>query len=119
MSGLKSRNKGKLAERRVVNLAKAAGLPARRTWETAQAGSEKPCCDVVVAGLECQVKCRAHGYGNLYDHLREVDFAVVKRDHKEELAVLTYRALLYLLQAVGSYQDISHLRLDCGGRRGL
>lgn len=97
--GAKSRSKGKRGEREVVRLARAAGLPAQRTWETAQspdAAARK--CDVLIAGQPAQVKIAADGFRVLYEALDGVDMAFVRADRREWLAVLPAEALLRLLK---------------------
>ena len=97
---LKSRNKGKRGEREVVSIARLHGLPAERTWHTAQSpNAADRCCDVTLAGLKVQVKLAANGFHTLYSALEGVDVACVRCDRREWLAVLSLEVLLNLLAA--------------------
>lgn len=97
--GKLSRAKGKRGEREVVALARQAGLAAERTWETAQsANSAQRACDVRIGPHRCQVKLRRTGFGPLYAALVDVDFAFVRTDNREWLAVLPADRLLALLK---------------------
>ena len=96
--GLKSQQKGKRGEREVVALARAAGLPAERTWATAQAvDSTLRRCDVLVAGRKAQVKVAADGFRKLYDALEGVEMAFLRADRSSWLVVLPAEEFLQLL----------------------
>ncbi len=93
--GLRSRRKGKRGERQIVNLARAHGLTAERTWTTSQSSDPtERRCDVTVAGTRCQVKVQADGFNTLYDALAGVQAAFLKADRREWL--VTMRAVDYL-----------------------
>jgi Holliday junction resolvase len=85
------REKGKRGEREVVNLARAYGLDAVRTWETAQGAN--PECDVCIQGEPYQVKFR-RSFKFLYDALHGVKGVFLKQNGGEWLIVL--RAKDYL-----------------------
>lgn len=89
MSGSHSRGKGKRGEREIVSLARAAGLSAERTWQTAQCldGIER-CCDVRIAGTPHQVKRRRGGFSVLYDGLENVAGLFLRSDGREWLVVI-------------------------------
>ncbi len=94
-----SRDKGARGEREVVALALAAGLPAQRSWATAQSpDAATRACDVLVGALRCQVKLRKAGFGVLYGALANVDAAFVRADGKRWLAVLPAETLLAMLR---------------------
>ena len=96
--GLKSRQKGKRGEREVVALARAAGLPAERTWQTAQATDPTlRRCDVLVAGRKAQVKVAADGFRKLYAVLEGVELAFLRADRSPWLVVLPAEEFLRLL----------------------
>ena len=97
--GIHSRHKGKAGEREIVKLARAAGMEARRTWETAQ--SRDPwlrACDVTIAGRPAQVKVAAKGFTRLYAALDGVEMAFIRADRQRWLAVLPAERLLNLLK---------------------
>lgn len=96
--GLKSKRKGRLAEQEVVRLARAAGLPAERTWQTAQATDPTlRRCDVLVAGRKAQVKVAANGFKSLYEVLEGVEVAFLRADRSSWLVVLPAEEFLQLL----------------------
>lgn len=96
--GLKSKRKGRLAEQEVVRLARAAGLPAERTWQTAQATDPTlRRCDVLVAGHKAQVKVAADGFRTLYDALDGVEMAFLRADRCSWLVLLPAEDYLRLL----------------------
>jgi hypothetical protein len=98
--GLKSRQKGKRGEREIVRLARACGLEAQRTWQTAQAGDPAARgCDIIIAGRRAQVKLARRGFERLYRALDGVAFAFLRQDRKAWLAVLEASTLLALLRA--------------------
>ena len=97
--GLKSKRKGKRGEREVVTLARQHGLPAERTWATAQATDPTlRRCDVLVAGRKAQVKVAANGFNSLYDALDGVEMAFLRADRSPWLVVLPAGAAIVLLQ---------------------
>lgn len=82
-----------------MRLARAAGLPAQRTWHTAHSpDARERCCDVLVAGRPAQVKVAADGFRALYEALDGVDMAFVRADRREWLVVLPAEAFLQLLK---------------------
>ena len=87
MSGRRSRDKGARAERAIVRLRQAPGIPATKI-----SGMYRPGADVNVPLLEIdravEVKCRAAGFRQLYDWLNQRDVLIVKPDRQEPLAVL-------------------------------
>jgi len=96
--GAHSRAKGKRGEREVVTLARAAGLPAKRTWHTAQdADPLVRCCDVMICGHRAQVRVRASGFRPVYEVLTGVEIAFLRADRQPWLAVLPAERLLALL----------------------
>lgn len=84
-----SRRKGANGERELVALARAAGLDALRTWETAQSlDAAVRCCDVRVEGKAYQVKRQRDGFGALYDGLKNVTGLFLRSDGRVWLAVV-------------------------------
>lgn len=97
-----SRAKGKRGEREVAALARAAGLAADRTWQTAQSTEpSERACDVRIAGLAAQVKLRASGFAPVYEALEGADVAFVRHNRDRWIAVLPADALLKLLAGAG------------------
>jgi len=95
----RSRAKGRRGEQEVVRLARAAGLPAERTWHTAQSpDARERACDVLIAGHPAQVKIAADGFRALYAALEGVELAFVRADRQPWLVVLPAEKLLRLLQ---------------------
>ena len=96
--GLKSKRKGRRGEQEIVLLARAAGLGAVRTWETAQSLNEvERKCDVLVDGKAAQVKLLASGLQPVYKALEGVCLAFVRQDRHEWLAILPAREFFKLL----------------------
>jgi hypothetical protein len=89
------RTKGKLGEREVVNMALDFGLPAKRTWQTAQ--GENPECDIVINGAPYQVK-RRRSFKFLYDALGGVNGVFLRGDAQDWLVVIPARDYLELLK---------------------
>src|SRR5271154_2765468 len=100
--GLKSRRKGRRAEQEIVVLAHAAGLPAKRTWHTAQdADPLVRCCDVMICGLRAQVRVRTDGFKAVYDAMDGVEIAFVRADRQPWLAVMSASRVFELLKCEG------------------
>lgn len=96
--GLRSKRKGKRGKREVVSLARQHGLPAERTWATAQATDPTlRRCDVEVAGRLAQVKVASDGFRTLYEALNGVEMAFLRADRRPWLAVLPAEEFLRLL----------------------
>lgn len=75
--------KDKRGEREIVTLARSAGLPATRTWHTAQdADPLIRCRDVVICGHSAQVRVRANGFKPVYDALEGVEIAFLRGDRE-------------------------------------
>jgi hypothetical protein len=87
MSGCRSRDKGARTERAIVRLLLRYGLPARKVSAMYKRGED---LRVVVGDVErsVEVKCRAAGFGQLYDWLCARDLLVLKADRQEPLVVL-------------------------------
>ena len=72
-----------------MRLARAAGLAARRSWDTAQHPDSKTrACDVLIDSKPYQVKRSRDGFQTLYDGLRDVAGLFVRSDARKWLAVL-------------------------------
>ena len=86
--GASQRRKGKGGELEVVNLARAHGLEARRTWESATSlDAETRCTDVVIEHQRAQVKRRARAWKDLYLALCGVELVVCRSDNAPWLVV--------------------------------
>ena len=113
--GAHSKTKGKRGEREVVALARAAGLDAQRTWQTAQSDDTATrCCDLLIAGRPAQVRLRSSGFGAVYDALANVDMAFVRADHRPWVAVLPALRLFELLAGECKRQCSSDTANDSG-----
>jgi hypothetical protein len=104
--GLKSKRKGRRAEQEIVVLAHAAGLPAKRTWHTAQdADPLIRCCDVTICGRRAQVRVRASGFRAVYDALEGVEIAFLRSDRQPWLAVMSATRVFALLKSEKGSRD--------------
>lgn len=100
--GRARRTKGRRAEQELVNLARAAGLRAERTWHLAQ--HPDPAmrrCDVLLNGKPAHVKVSRDGFAQLYGGLEAVEFLFVRADRREWLAVVRAGELMKLLKGKG------------------
>jgi hypothetical protein len=96
--GTRSRRKGADGEREIVQLARAHGLPAERTWHLAQShDAAERASDVRIAGEAYQVKRSCDGFQQLYDGLAHVAGLFIRADGPPWLAVLPATRLLELL----------------------
>lgn len=92
-----SRDKGARFEREVVNLAIAAGLPARRTAPNQTQDGDTEFADVRIADL--RVECKHHeSIGDyIWRWLASNNALIIRKNRREPLAVIplsTYLALL-------------------------
>lgn len=102
--GRMQRTKGRSAEQAIVNLAKAAGLPAERTWYLARSRkANERRCDVKIAGRPHQVKIRAKGFTMLYEALIDVDAAFIRQDEGAWLVVMSADRYLATLNSDQMY----------------
>ena len=85
----RSMDKGKRGEREIVILARAHGLSAERTWETAQSSdpTERQ-CDVRIAGRLAQVKLQGDGWRTLYAAMEGAELAFLRADRREWLCLV-------------------------------
>lgn len=96
--GARSRRKGADAEREVVRLARAAGLPARRCWELAQSPDPtERARDVRIGSDFYQVQVARDGFERIYAELEGVRGFIFRRDHDEWIVALTFADFLSLL----------------------
>ena len=87
--GLRSKRKGRRGEQEVVRLARQHGLPAERTWATAQATDPTlRRCDVKVAGRLAQDKVASDGFRTFYEALNGVEMAFLRADRRPWLAAM-------------------------------
>lgn len=87
--------KGKEAEREIVRILKAAGVPAKRISQMETAGEDKG--DILVAETwVCQVKKGKHVPITAYKFLEneEEEMAFVRRDRKKWLVIMPLDFLL-------------------------
>jgi hypothetical protein len=98
MSGRRSRDKGARTERAIVRLLQERGFAAEKI-----SGMYKPGSDVSVPILGTdrrgEVKCRGHGFGQLYGWLDGADFLIVKADRSEPLVILPLRLAIEIATA--------------------
>lgn len=98
MNGRSSKRKGSNAEREVVNLAKAAGLPAERAYASnGKSLGHTEDVDALIANLRIQVKRRKR----IADYITPppgADATLLRADHGPWYAVIPYDMLLQLLQ---------------------
>lgn len=87
MSGRRSRDKGARVERLIVRRLQEKGLAAEKV-----SGMYRPGADISVPVLgidrDVEVKCRAHGFAQLYDWLTNRYALIVRADRQEPLVVL-------------------------------
>jgi|SRR5436190_8084739 len=87
MSGRYSRDKGNRTERAIVRFLQERGFAAEKV-----SGMYRPGADITVPLLgihrDVEVKCRAHGFGQLYDWLTNRFALIVRADRCEPLVVL-------------------------------
>ena len=113
--GAHSKTEGKRGEREVVSLARAAGLDAERTWQTAQSADPVTrCCDLLIAGRPAQVRLRGSGFRAIYDALENVEMAFVRADHRPWVAVLPACRLFELLVEERKKQHAAEATNDSG-----
>jgi len=97
--GTKSRRKGRHAEQQLVLRAKEAGLPARRTWQTASSDDPKErLTDVVIGAERIQSKRLKKLPKLLQDGLEGVDALAVREDNGGWLVVVTLDRYLEFLK---------------------
>jgi hypothetical protein len=86
MSGRYSRDKGNRTERAIVRFLQERGFAAEKV-----SGMYRPGADITVPLLgihrDVEVKCRAHGFGQLYDWLTNRFALIVRADRCEPLVV--------------------------------
>jgi hypothetical protein len=82
-----SRDKGNRVERAIVRLLQAQGFAAEKISGMYRAGAD---ISVPLLGIDrdVEVKCRAHGFGQLYDWLNNRYALIVRADRREPLVVL-------------------------------
>jgi Holliday junction resolvase len=90
MSGRRSRDKGARTERAIVHLLQARGFAAEKI-----SGMYKPGSDISIPLLgsdrKTEVKCRQHGFAQLYTWLQSAEILIVKADRSEPLVILPLR----------------------------
>jgi hypothetical protein len=93
--GKASRDKGQRTERALVKLLQERGFAAERVPLSGSAGG-RYVGDISVPlmgrDLIGEVKCRSHGFSQLYEWLGSHDFLVVKADRAEPLLVMPLKA---------------------------
>jgi Holliday junction resolvase len=91
MSGRRSRDKGNRVERAIVHALQEHAFAAERVpLSGAARGRFGGDISVPLLGKDCrvEVKCRGHGFSQLYEWLGTNDFLIVKADRCEPLVVL-------------------------------
>jgi len=102
VNGRSSKRKGSAAEREVVNLAKAAGLPAERAYASnGRALGHTEDVDALIANLRVQVKRRAK-IASYVKPPEGADMTLLREDRGPWYAVIPYNMLLNLLEKHGA-----------------
>jgi Holliday junction resolvase len=87
MTGRRSRDKGARIEREIVRRLQERGFAAEKI-----SAMYRPGADITVpllgADRDIEVKCRAHGFGQLYEWLTNRFALIVRADRCEPLVVL-------------------------------
>jgi hypothetical protein len=100
MSGRRSRDKGARAERAIVRLLQEQGIRARKV-----SAMYKRCEDlrVIVGDVDrsVEVKCRAVGFRQFYDWLKQRDVLIVKADRQEPLVILRMSLAAEIAKSAG------------------
>jgi hypothetical protein len=101
MSGRRSRDKGARTERALRRLLLGYGLPARNVSAMYKPGED---LRLTVGAIErsVEVKCRAAGFRQLYDWLKQRDLLIVKADRQEPLVVLRMSLAAELAKSAGA-----------------
>ena len=89
--GRASREKGNRTERAIVRLLQERGLAAERVpLSGAARGRFGGDVSVPVLGrdLRCEVKCRGHGFAQIYDWLDGADLLIVRADRRDLLVII-------------------------------
>jgi hypothetical protein len=97
MTGRASKRKGSNFERDIVNIAKAAGLNAKRAYASngLSLGQHEE-VDILLEDYKIQAKRRKH-IGELVKPNENVDVQIIKEDRGDIFAVIRYNELLKLL----------------------
>jgi hypothetical protein len=100
MSGRRSRDKGARAERAIVRLLQGQGIRARKVSAMYKRGED---LRVIVGDIDrsVEVKCRAAGFRQLYDWLKQRDLLIVKADRQEPLVVLRMSLAAEIAKSAG------------------
>ncbi len=91
MGGKFSRDKGLRGERFLVNKLKESGFAAERVPLSGAAGNSfSGDLNIPLLGVNrrAEVKCRAHGFAQLYQWLDKNDLLIVKGDRQSPLVVI-------------------------------
>lgn len=100
--GKASRDKGQRTERAIVKLLQGRGFAAERVPLSGSAGG-RYAGDISVPllgkDLVGEIKCRAHGFAQLYGWLAEHDFLVVKADREQPLLVMPLKTAAAIAEA--------------------
>jgi hypothetical protein len=106
--GRASREKGNRAERHLVRLLHDAGFGAERIPLSGAAGGKfSGDLSVPLLGIDrtAEVKCRAHGFRELYAWLADHSLLVVKADRRQPLVVVPWRLALEIATAAERGRD--------------
>jgi hypothetical protein len=105
MSGRRSRDKGARTERALVRLLQGQGIAAAKISRAWCAGAD---LRVPLLGVDraVEVKCRAAGFRQFYDWLKQRDVLIVKADRQEPLVVLRMSLAAEIAKSAG--RGVSH-----------
>lgn len=88
-------NKGKGAEREIVNILKEAGIPAKRIGGMETNHVDHGDVELELAGVwKAQVKCGSHVPKAIYKFLEHEDMAFVRRDRSKWIIMLDLEKFL-------------------------
>jgi hypothetical protein len=102
----RARQKGDRAEREIVHLHQAMGVPAQRVPLSGAAGGRFS-GDVWIEDWKAEVKCRGNGEGfiTLERWLGENDLLFLRRDRKTPLVVLPWKTYEEIIKKGGDHDS--------------
>jgi len=109
--GKKSRAKGQRNECAIVNLLRAAGLPAERVPLSGSAGGSFA-GDIVIGGKRYEAKIRASGFRQIYEWLGDHSGLFIRSDRSPLLIVIPAADYIELLKNSGSADEDADTNLS-------
>ena len=111
----KSKRKGSVEERAVVNLHRELGFVAERTLESGARSDGTSTWDVNLllgdknnTSLRGECKVRANGFSTIYSMLADADFLTIRADRKRRLYVMPEDTWLLLISLINSYGRVNN-----------